>query len=50
VIVLHAPEPGAGGHVHYVETGAVAHRLQNGNLRPDRPCELSKVLVDALST
>jgi magnesium transporter len=79
VIVLHAPEPGAGGHVHYVEldqvvgtnwlvtahgpmndavpldaayveTGAVARRLQNGNLRPGRPCELSKALVDALST
>jgi magnesium transporter len=79
VIVLHAPERGAGGHVHYVEldqvvgpnwvltahgpmndvvvldaayveTGAVARRLQNQNLRPGRPCELSEALVDALTT
>ena len=78
-VVLHAPERGARGHVHYieldqyvgpnwlltvhgpmnpvvpldaayVETGAIARRLENGRLRPDRPCELSAAVVVALIT
>ena len=77
-VVLHAPEPGKGGHVHYVEldqhigpnwlltvhgpmnpavpldaayveTSAVARRLDRGTLRPTRTCDLSAALVDVLS-
>jgi magnesium transporter len=77
-VVLHAPERGAHGHVHYVEldqligrnwvltvhgpmndavpldaayveTDAVARRLDRGKLRPARGCELSAALVDALA-
>jgi magnesium transporter len=76
-VVLHAPEPGRGGHVHYVEldqqigpnwlltvhgpmndavpldaayveTRAVARRLDKGTLRPTRTCDLSAALVDVL--
>jgi magnesium transporter len=76
-VVLHAPEPGVGGHVHhieldqfvghnwlltvhgpmnpvvpldsaYVETGAIARRLDNGRLHPIRAWELSGALVTAL--
>jgi Mg2+ and Co2+ transporter CorA len=77
-LVLHAPERGARGHVHYieldqfigpnwlitvhgpmnpvvpldaayVETRAVARRLENGRLRPTRACELSAALGSALT-
>ena len=77
-LVLHAPERGARGHVHYieldqfigpnwlitvhgpmnpvvpldaayVETGAIARRLEDGRLRPTRACELSAALVTALT-
>ena len=77
-LVLHAPERGARGHVHYieldqyvgpnwlltvhgpmnpvvpleaayVETGALARRLENGKVHPDRPCELSAAVVTALT-
>jgi Mg2+ and Co2+ transporter CorA len=77
-VVLHGPERGARGHVHYVEldqylgpnwvitvhgpmnpavqldaayveTGAVARRLEEGRLRPGRPCELSAALVGMLT-
>jgi magnesium transporter len=77
-LVLHAPERGARGHVHYieldqfigpnwlitvhgpmnpvvpldaayVETRAVARRLENGRLRPTRACELSAALGNALT-
>jgi magnesium transporter len=76
-LVLHAPERGAGGHVHhieldqfvgrnwlltvhgpmnpvvpldsaYVETGAIARRLDSGRLRPSRAWELSGALVTVL--
>jgi magnesium transporter len=77
-VVLHGPQQGAHGHVHYVEldqyigpnwlitvhgpmnaavpleaayveTGAVARRLENGRLRPSHPHELSAALVGALT-
>jgi magnesium transporter len=77
-LVLHGPERGARGHVHYieldqyigpnwlltvhgpmnpvvqleaayVETGAIARRLENGKLRPNRACELSAAVVTALT-
>ena len=77
-LVLHAPERGARGHVHYieldqyigpnwlltvhgpmnpvvpleaayVETGAIARRLEDGRLHPTRSCELSAALVTALT-
>jgi magnesium transporter len=77
-LVLHAPERGARGHVHYieldqfigpnwlvtvhgpmnpvvpldaayVETTAVARRLEDGRLRPARACELSAALVTVLT-
>jgi magnesium transporter len=73
-VVLHRPERGASGHVHYVEldqylgpnwlitvhrpmnpvgpldaayveTGAIARRLESGRLRPSQPCELSAALA-----
>jgi magnesium transporter len=76
-VVLHAPQRGARGHVHYieldqyigpnwlitvhgpmnpvvaldaayVETGAIARRLDSGRLRPSQPSELSAALVGAL--
>jgi magnesium transporter len=79
IFVLHAPQGGKGGHVHYVEldqlvgpnylvtvhgpvnpavpdeamyveTGAVATRLQSGRLRPPTPYVLSSSIVSALIT
>ena len=76
-VVLHAPERGAGGHVHYieldqfigpnwlltvhgptnpvvpldatyVETRAVARKLESGRLRPGQAWEVSCALVSAL--
>jgi magnesium transporter len=76
-LVLHSPERGARGHVHYieldqfigpnwlltvhgpinpvvplesayVETGAIARRLEGGRLQPARACELSAALVVAV--
>ena len=78
LVVLHAPQPGQGGHVHYVEldllvgrrylvtvhgpvnpavpedamyveTRAVAGRLDAGRLRPAAPYELSSSIVSALT-
>jgi magnesium transporter len=78
LVVLHAPQPGQGGHVHYVEldllvgrrylvtvhgpvnpavpedamyveTRAVAGRLDAGRLRPTAPYELSSSIVSALT-
>ena len=77
-VVLHAPEPGRGGHVHYVEldqfvgpnwlltvhglmnpavpleaayveTSAIARRLDAGRLRPTSGCELSAALATVLT-
>ena len=77
-VVLHGPERGARGHVHYVEldqyvgpnwlitvhgpmnpavpldaayveTAAIARRLEDGRLCPSRPCELSAALVGVLT-
>jgi Mg2+ and Co2+ transporter CorA len=77
LVVLHAPQPGKGGHVHYVEldqlvgrrylvtvhgpvnpavdpaamyveTAAVAGRLDEGRLRPVAPYALSSSIVSAL--
>jgi magnesium transporter len=77
-LVLHGPESGARGHVHYieldqfigpnwlltvhgpvnpivpldamyVETGAIARRLESGRLHPTRACELSAALATALT-
>lgn len=77
-VVLHGPQQGARGHVHYVEldqyvgpnwlitvhgpmnpavpldaayveTAAIARRLEDGRLRPSRPCELSAALVGVLT-
>jgi Mg2+ and Co2+ transporter CorA len=78
-VVLHAPERGDRGHVHYieldqcvgtnwlltvhgpmnpvaqldaayVETRAILRRLESGRLRPDRACDLSGAVVNALIT
>lgn len=77
LVVMHAPQSGKGGHVHYVEldqlvgrhylvtvhgpvnpavakeamyveTGAVACRLDSGRLRPETPYTLSSSIVSAL--
>lgn len=75
--VLHAPEPGSGGHVHYVEldqfvgpnylvtvhgplnpvvkpevayldTQLVLHRIENDEIHPSTPMELSYSIVSAM--
>ena len=49
LITVHGPmNPVVPLEAAYVETGAIARRLDSGRLRPSRPCELSAPLVGAL--